>query len=160
DQRVRRQLPPRATSKQLLLLLHALEQTQPGGETSMAPIWHELAGRIRRRGLVVILSDCFDRLEELIRALRNLRFKRHEVLLFHILAPEEIEFPFKRWTQFRNLETTDHRLLVDPLQLRTDYLQRFQAFCRQLREQAGQMEVDYHLMRTDEPLDRALGLYL
>jgi uncharacterized protein (DUF58 family) len=160
DTRVRQMIPPRANAKHLLNLLHTLEETQPGGETSMAPIWHELASQIKRRGLVIILSDCFDQIGPLMHALRHFRHRRHEVLLFHILAPEEIEFPFKKWTQFRNLEVRDHKLLVDPKQLRKEYLRNFQTFCKQLREQAGQMEIDYHLMRTDEPVERALGIYL
>jgi len=82
------------------------------------------------------------------------------VLLFHILAPEEIEFPFRKMTQFRDLEVTEHKLLVDPQALRKEYLKNFQAFCQQLRDQAGQMQIDYHLMRTDEPVERALGIYL
>lgn len=160
DTRLRQLIPPRANSKHLLHLLHTLERTQPGGETSLAPIWHELAGRLKRRGMVVILSDCFDQIGPLARALRHFRHQGHEVLLFHLLAPEEIEFPFTKWTQFRNLETAGHKLLVDPQRLRKEYLANFQAFCQELRERARQMEVDYHLMRTDEPVDRALGIYL
>jgi uncharacterized protein (DUF58 family) len=160
DTRVRQILPPRANVKHLLRVLHTLEQTRPGGETSMAPLWHELAGQLPRRGLVVVLSDCFDQLDALLRALRHFRHQKHEVLLFHVLAPEEIEFPFKKMTQFRNLEVSDHRLLVDPQQLRREYLKNFEAFCHQLRHQAGQAQIDYHLLRTDEPVDRALGVYL
>lgn len=160
DTRVRQVIPPRASSKHLLRLLHALEQTQPGGETSMAPIWHELAGQFKRRGMVIILSDCFDQLAPLMRALRHFRHRRHEVLLFHILAPEEVEFPFKKWTQFRNLEVRADKLLVDPQQLRKEYLKNFRTFCDQLRNQVGQMQIDYHMIRTDEPVERALGIYL
>lgn len=160
DTRVRQMLPPRASSKHLLRLLEALEKTEPGGETSMAPLWHNLAGQLRRRGLIIILSDCFDQMQPLLRALRHFRHRRHEVLLFHILAPEECEFPFRKWTQFRNLEVRDHKLLVDPQRLRKEYLENFNNFCRELREQAGQMQIDYHRMRTDEPVDRALGIYL
>jgi uncharacterized protein (DUF58 family) len=160
DTRLRQMIPPRASPKHLLLLLHALEQTYPGGETSLAPIWHELAGQFKRRGMVIVLSDCFDQLAPLMRALRHFRYHGHEVILFHILAPEEIEFPFTRWTQFRSLEVRDQKLLVDPKQLRKDYLANFNAFCQQLREQTGQLQIDYHRMRTDEPVDRALGVYL
>jgi uncharacterized protein (DUF58 family) len=160
DTRVRQMIPPRANSKHLLHLLNVLEQTQPGGETSLAPLWHELAGQIHRRGLIVILSDCFDQMNPLINALRHFRHQRHEVLLFHVLAPEEIEFPFRKWTQFRNLEVAGHKLLVDPQQLRKEYLKNFQAFCKELRDRVGQMQIDYHLMRTDEPVERALGIYL
>ena len=160
DTRLRQQIPPRANAKQLPQIIAALEKTQPGGETALAPLWHELAARIKCRGLVVILSDCFEQLRPLLQALRRFRHQGHEVLLFHVLAPEEIDFPFTQWTQFRNLEVTGHKVLVDPRQLRQEYLRNFQAFCKELREQTGNMQVDYHLLRTDEPVDVALGLYL
>jgi uncharacterized protein (DUF58 family) len=160
DTRVRQHITPKANTKHLLRLIQLLEATRPGGETSMAPIWHDLAGQLQRRGLVVVLSDCFEQIGPLMHALRHFRHQRHEVLLFHILAPEEIEFPFRKMTQFRNLEVAGHKLLVDPQALRKEYLKNFQTFCQQLRDQAGQMQVDYHLMRTDEPVERALGIYL
>jgi uncharacterized protein (DUF58 family) len=160
DNRLRRLLAPRSTSKHLLTLLRALEETQPGGETAMAPLWHQLAGQFKQRGLVIILSDCFEQVGPLLRALQHFRHRRHEVIVFHILAPEEIEFPFKRMTQFRNLEVSGHRLLVDPQRLRKEYQENFQRFCQELRDAAGRAQVDYHQMRTDEPVDRALGIYL
>jgi uncharacterized protein (DUF58 family) len=120
-----------------------------------------LAGhQIKRRGLVIILSDCFDDLDRVVMALRHFRHRRHEVTLFHVLAPEEIEFPFRRLTQFQNLESQAHKVLVDSARLRQEYLERFGAFCHQLRDRAHCMGVDYHLLRTDEPVDRALGIYL
>jgi uncharacterized protein (DUF58 family) len=160
DIKVRQILPPHSNSKHLMRLLRALETTGPGGETSLAPLWHNVAGRIKKRGMVIILSDCFDKIDPLLYALRHLRHQGHEILLLQLLAPEEIEFPFRKMTQFRNLEAAGHRLFVDPQQLRQEYLKNFTAFCDQLRTQAGNMQVDYHLMRTDEPLDKALGIYL
>jgi uncharacterized protein (DUF58 family) len=160
DTRARELIAPRANAKHLLHLINTLETTSPGGETSLAPIWHRLAGQLRRRGLIVILSDCFDKIGPLMHALRHFRHQRHEVLLFHILAPEEMEFPFQRWTQFRSLETAGHKMLVDPKRLRKEYLKNFQAFCQELREQTGHAAIDYHMMRTDEPVERALGIYL
>ncbi len=123
-------------------------------------MWHQIADQLKRRGLVIILSDCFDQAADLLRALQHLRHRRHEVVLFHILAPEEIEFPYKKWTQFRNLEVTGHKLLVDPQRLRKEYLTNFERFCKELRDTCGKTQVDYHLLRTDEPADRALGIYL
>ena len=160
DTKVRKLLPPKASSKHLMQVINTLQEAHPGGETAMAPLWHSLAEQFTRRGMVVILSDCFDNVEALLRALRHFRHRRHEVLLFHILAPEEIEFPYNRWTQFRNLEVLGHKLLVDPQRLRREYLKNFRTFCKDLRDQAGQMQIDYHLLRTDEPVDRALGVYL
>lgn len=161
DTRLRAMIPAKSASKHLLRIIRMLEATKPGGETELAPIWHDLAGhQIRRRGMVVILSDCFDDVDRLLRALQHFRHKRHEVLLFHVLAPEEIEFPFSRLTQFRNLEIAADKLLVDPYRLRSEYLKNFQTFCNTLKDRAGGMRIDYHLLRTDEPVERALGIYL
>jgi hypothetical protein len=81
-------------------------------------------------------------------------------MLFHILAPEEIEFPFSRWTQFRSLESAGERQLVDPQRMRKEYLANFERFRTGLREACGKTQVDYHLLTTDQPVERALGLYL
>jgi uncharacterized protein (DUF58 family) len=145
---------------QLPRILQMLESAKPGGETGLATLWHDLANRVVRRGLVVILSDCFDQLAPLLLALRNLRHRRHDVILFHILAPEEMEFPFHKMTQFRNLEQPGQKLLLDPAQLRAEYLRNFNAFCQELRTQAADMGIDYHLLRTDDSAERALGAYL
>ncbi len=160
DHKIRTTLPPHAGPKQLPRILQALEAGQPGGETGLAPLWHDLAGRVRRKGMFIILSDCFDKLPDLLLALRNLRHRRHDVLLLHILAPEEIEFPFRRMTQFRNLEQPGHKLLLDAAQMRQEYLKNFRTFCDGLRIGARDMQIDYHLLRTDEPVERALGHYL
>jgi uncharacterized protein (DUF58 family) len=157
---VRTFLKPRASSKHLLQLLRALEVAKPEGETGLAPLWHQVAEKVKQRGLIIILSDCFEQIGPLLRALQHFRHRKHEVMLFHILAPEEIEFPFKKWTQFRNLELASHRLLVDPQRLRKEYLRNFEQFRQDLRDSCGKAQVDYHLLRTDEPVDRALGIYL
>jgi len=161
DTKVRAIIPPKASPKHLLQVLTTLERTQPGGETAMAPLWHELAGHhLKRRGMVIILSDFFDRLDDLVKALQHLRHRHHEVMLLHILAPEELEFPYKRLTQFRDLEATSQKVLVDTRRLRDDYLRNFEQFRKDLKDRAGKLRVDYHVMRTDEPVDRALGIYL
>jgi uncharacterized protein (DUF58 family) len=160
DHRLRTLLPRRSTSKQLMQILHTLEKTAPGGETNLAPIWDRLAGQLRGRGMLLIFSDCFDQLSGLIHALRHLRHRRHEILLFHIVAPEEIEFPFTRRMQFRHLEAPEQHRLVDPSAVRAEYRKNFDTFCQSLRMQAANLQIDYHLMRTDEPVDRALGVYL
>jgi hypothetical protein len=89
-----------------------------------------------------------------------LRHRLHDVLLLHILAPDEIEFSFRRMTQFRNLEHTGQKVLLDAAQLRQEYLKNFQTFCEGLRTGARDMQIDYHQMRTDEPVEHALGHYL
>ena len=160
DTRLRAFLKPRANSKHLLQVITTLEQARPEGETALAPLWHQVADQVKQRGLVVILSDCFDQAPALLRALQHLRHRRHEVVLFHLIAPDEAEFPFKKWTQFRNLEVFGNKLLVDPQRLRKEYLANFERFCQELRQACNRTQVDYHLMRTDQPVERALGIYL
>ena len=84
----------------------------------------------------------------------------HEVLLFHVVAPEEEEFPFARPTQFRNLEIAGHRKLVDPHQLRQHYLEQYNEFCSELVRRCRSVGVDYQKIRTDEPYHIALGAFL
>jgi uncharacterized protein (DUF58 family) len=161
DTKVRSLIPPKANPKHLLQILTTLEKTEPGGETAMAPLWHELAGHhMKRRGMIFILSDFFDNLDSLMKALQHLRHRHHEVVLLHVLAPEELEFPYKRLTQFRNLEARENKVLVDARRLRDDYLHNFEKFRSELKQRAGKLRIDYHLLRTDDPVDRALGIYL
>jgi uncharacterized protein (DUF58 family) len=161
DTKLRAMVPPKASAKHLLALLQTLERTKPGGETKLAPIWDSLAGQhLKRRGLVVLLSDCFDDAADLGRALQHLRYRHHEVLLFHILAPEEIDFPFRNPTRFRNIERVGHEVTSDPRRLREEYLRNFSAWQSALRRKAEDYRVDYVPLRTDEPVDRALGGYL
>lgn len=160
DTRIRSVLQPKTQSKHLMHIIDALEKTSPGGETSLAPIWHEWNHQIKKRGMIVIFSDCFDNIDHLVHALRHFRHQRHEVLLFHILAPEELTFPFKKWTQFRNLENSSHKVMVDAQRIRKEYLEKFQAFQTELQSKCRQLQIDYHLMQTNEPVDRALGIYL
>jgi uncharacterized protein (DUF58 family) len=161
DTKPRAFVPPKASAKHLLTLLTALSATKPGGETSLSAVWQDIAGRhLKRRGMVVILSDCFDDPEQLGRALRRLRYHRHEVMLFHILAPEELEFPFRSATKFRDLERPGSQVLFDARRLREEYLKNVDAYRRVLRQAAEDQHIDYHLLRTDEPVDRALGAYL
>lgn len=161
DTRPRQWIPPKARSKHLLTLLAALTAASPGGETSLADVWQDVAGRhLARRGLVVLLSDCFDDADTLARALRRLRYHRHEVMLFQVMAPEELDFPFESVTKFRDLERTGLTVQYDARRLREEYVQNVEAHRARLRAAAQDLHVDYHLLRTDEPVDRALGAYL
>lgn len=160
DNAVRGMVPPRSAPGHFSVVCQALEATSIGGETSLASILHTLAERIWRRGLVIILSDAFDPIDDLVSALRHLRHRHHEVLLLHILAPEEEAFPFRRSARFRDLEHPGRQLRVDPLALRAAYLERFNAFCADLKERARGMRVDYHKASTAEPVETTLLNFL
>jgi uncharacterized protein (DUF58 family) len=160
DDSVRAMIPPRSAPNHFSVLCKVLEDTRTGGETPLSGILHALAERIRRRGLVIILSDGFDQIDALSNALRHLRHRHHEVLFFHTLAPEEEEFPFRRSSRFRNLERPDHQLRVDPATLRAGYLERFNAFRQTLKERIRAMDADYHMASTGEAIETTLLDYL
>ena len=115
---------------------------------------------LKRRSLVFVISDLLDNVERLLAAIKELRHSRHEVVLLHIVAPEEEEFPFARPTKFRNIERLTHRVLVDPHRLRKHYLENYRRFIRELSAGCGALGVDYFKLLTSEPYDRALGEYL
>lgn len=160
DADLRAAIPPRSAPGHFAVVCRALEQAEPGGEAPLAAILDALAGRIKRRGLVIVLSDGFDRLDDLSRALRHLRHRRHEVLFLHVLAPEEETFPFQRPSRFRSLEVPGLTTRVDPNQIRAAYLERFAAFCRGLEDAVRAMGVDYHRASTAVPAERVVFDYL
>ncbi len=160
DTMLRDRVDPTSRSHNFVRIAELLEARAPGRETSLGALFQTLIPLIKRRSLVVILSDCFDELDPLTLALRMLRQRRHEVLLLHIVAPEEETFPFSKPTQFVNLERADHRVLTDPHRLRAEYRRRYARFCAALRSNAANAGVDYHKIVTDEPYAAALGAYL
>ncbi len=160
DTTLRRYIPARSRASHLRVILAELAGTEPGSETSVAEIFHDLADRVRRRGLIVIISDLFDNVDEILKALHHFRYRRHEVLLLHVMAEEELTFPFDRWSVFENLERAGHRIPLDPLSLRSEYLDRVGDFIRRLEIGCGQMNIDYVQLSTRQNFDIALAHYL
>ena len=160
DTQVRDRFEPSTSPQSFQRLVQMLDGRKPGGETSLAGVFEQVVPTIGRRSLIVILSDCFDRIEPLATALKQFRHARHEVVLFHIVAPEEEDFPFSKPTQFRSLERSGQRVLVDPLQLRAHYRKRYREFCTELVRLCGTIGVDYQKMLTSEPYQTALGAFL
>ncbi len=160
DSAIKAMLPARSAPGHFSVLCKALEDAKTGGEAPLSGILHALAERVRRRGLIIVMSDGFDNLDELASAIGHLRHRRHEVLFFQVLAPEEEDFPFRKPSRFRNLEKLDHLLRVDPAALRARYLENFRAHCDGLKERVQGMNADYHRVNTGTPPDRALLDYL
>ncbi|NLF09189.1 MAG: DUF58 domain-containing protein [Pirellulaceae bacterium] len=159
DNEVRTLLRPAGHPSHLNDLLEAIAGAEGGGKSSLGPVFHELAERLRRRGIVVILSDLLDDFQQIVVGLKHLRHRRHEVVLMHVLDPAEIDFPFDEPTLFLGLEDAVE-LPAEPRAIRaayraelTAYLRRIQAFCRSA-------EIDYVQMQTDRSLEAALAGYL
>jgi len=153
-------VPPRAKRDYLIQILHALENRGPAGETNVAKILEEIAGQIKRRGLVVLVSDLLDDPEQILNGLRQFRFKGNDVIVFHLLDQAELELPFEGNILFEDLEATNLQVITDPRAIRTTYRQVVQEFITNMRQQCHDNAIDYQLLSTATPLDRALASYL
>jgi uncharacterized protein (DUF58 family) len=160
DTRVRTYLPPRARTGHLRLLAEELQAVRPGGETELARVFHELVPRLHRRGLLVVLSDCFGDAQGFLSALAHLRHARHEILIFQIFHRDELEFPFRQWTRFDCLEVDGKRHLVDPNHLREAYRANLERWRAELRQGCHRHRIDLVPLVTDQPYADALAEYL
>ncbi len=159
DEGLRRHLPPSGRRTQLLSVADALEREAPSGKSGVARALQETAADVSHQGLAVVISDFLDEPQAVIRALKLYRHKRFEVVVFHLLHADEVDFPFDGTIRFEDLEIS-RRVTADPKaiggnyrRLVSDYVQEYQALCR--RE-----GIDYQLFRTDVPLETALVRYL
>ncbi|MFN0050642.1 MAG: DUF58 domain-containing protein [Planctomycetales bacterium] len=140
-------------------LCHVMDGASAEGETSLGPILHDLAERIRKRGLVVIVSDLFDDVPALMLGLKHLRHRRHEVLVLQVIDPAEQDFPFVDPTLFKGLERLPEQL-TEPRSLRQAYQREFERFLTELERGCRELHMDYARLRTDQPLDVALRSFL
>jgi uncharacterized protein (DUF58 family) len=159
DNQIRNFLRPSSQGSHLKEIVRVMNRGAAHERTRIAPIMHELAERIGKRAIVVLLSDIFDEVPDTLAGLKHLRYKRHEVVVFHVLDQAEVEFPFQEATLFRGLEQWPE-LLTDPRSLRTGYLDQFAAFLDQLKRGCREQNVDYVQLRTDMDLSVALSGYL
>jgi uncharacterized protein (DUF58 family) len=159
DNEVRALVRPSSSPSHLEQIIHVMEESAPERKTATGPIFHDLAERFRKRGLVVILSDLFDDVDSMMAGLKHFRHRRHDVILLHVLDPAELDFPFRRVTLFRGLEQLPD-VLVEPRSLRRAYLREFEQYVRRLKTGCRMRRIDYVQMRTDRPLGLALSSYL
>ncbi|MFZ1932852.1 MAG: DUF58 domain-containing protein [Thermoguttaceae bacterium] len=159
DSEIRSLVRASSNPSHLKEILHVMEGTSAERKTSIGPIFHDLAERIKRRGIVIVLSDLFDDVDSLIKGLKHLRHRRHEVILMHVLDPAEVDFPFERITLFRGLENLPS-VLVEPRAIRNAYLAEFGRYLRKLQTGCRAHAIDYVAMRTDRALEVTLASYL
>jgi uncharacterized protein (DUF58 family) len=159
DNQVRNFLRPSSQPSHLKEIVTRMNRGQPREKTRLAPIFHDLAERLNRRAIVVLLSDLFDEPADLLAGLQHLRYKRHEVVVLHLLDPAELEFPFQEATLFRGLEEFPE-LLTDPRSLRQGYLEQLATFLTEVQRGCRSQNIDYVQLRTDADLGVALSGYL
>ncbi|MCY3024170.1 MAG: DUF58 domain-containing protein [Planctomycetota bacterium] len=159
DTAVRTFLPARLRQSHLQHILTTLEDCQPGGETDLAQPLHNVAETIKKRGLVVLISDLLGDIEPLSYALQHLKFAGHDVIVFQVLDPHEMDFPFDQVTEFTDLESGE-KLTTAGRSIRDQYLKQFNAHQAAIRDALADLKIDYALFDTRMPLDAALAEYL
>ena len=156
---IEKMIPPKATRNYLFAILKELETTLPGGETSAAAVLQDLAATLKRRGIIILISDLLDDPEAVAKGLKQIRSRGSEVIVFHLLDREELRFPFKEPSLFQDLEQ-DLSLLADPQAIRPAYLEALRSLTDEYRQTCVAHQIDYTLFDTSVGLDRALLRYL
>jgi uncharacterized protein (DUF58 family) len=160
DNKVRSFIPSKSIPSQLMRILRTIDATTAEQESGIAPILHEVAERIDRRGMVVLISDLFEDAGKLIEAMHHLRHKRHEVILLQVMANDELDFPFRKWSLFENLERGAEKIRLDPALMRSNYLEALARHQQALKDGLAKLHVSHLLLNTSRPFDEVLSTYL
>jgi uncharacterized protein (DUF58 family) len=154
-----RHLPPRRNPAHLRLVLDALEEVRPQGASDLPRVLHELAETVRQRALVVVISDLFMDPEELAGCFGHLRFRRHDVAVFHLLDPQELRFDFRRPTRFVDMEGGSV-LFADPVDIAARYRQALDGWLAAIRHIVLEQGNDHHRVGLDESYEKVLARFL
>jgi uncharacterized protein (DUF58 family) len=159
DDEIRHYVKPSGRQGQLPRLLHAINDAEPRARTNFSRPFHHFQEFLRRRGMVVVISDFYEDPAAVIRTVEPLRYRGNEVVMFHVLDPMEIEPVLKDPVILVDMETED-RMEVSPEFASNEYRNRMGAHLEQLDEKAQAAGLDYFLLSTNLPLDAALRQYL
>jgi len=159
DSAWRAELPASSQMGHMTAVCKTLEELESRDKTGMGPLLEELADRVSRRGIIALVSDCFDNVDAMLKGLKHLRYRGHEVIVFHILHRDEVEFPLDGNVRFADLEGAQE-LMTRPHLLRPAYLRAVNDYLAQFERGCDAGRIDYIRMVTDRPLASALGEYL
>jgi uncharacterized protein (DUF58 family) len=159
DDRIRVNIPARSKRSHLNVILSQMKNISSGPETHIAPVLHQTAEVIKKRGLIILISDLLDSPEDILSGLQHFRYKGHEVVVFHILDPQELKLDFPQRTRFLDMESGEE-IITEPWHIQEDYQRHMEAFCNYYKIQCRQNNIDYVLLPTDTSLDLALSEYL
>ncbi len=152
-------IPARSRRTHLSVLLKTLQHNRPLGRTHLAEVLHKLAERTQRRGIVILISDLLDDVDDVKRGLAHLKYLGHDVILFHLMDRQELELDYEGLVQFEDLES-DRVVRAFPESIQATFKRNVEQFMEQVRTHAHDNAIDYCLMNTSEPLDRAFLAYL
>ena len=158
DESIRSFIPPKSTPSHLNSLLNVLDVESPGADTKIEPVLHEMAERINKRGLVIIISDLFDDPNNIMNGLKHFRHSKQEVILFHILDRNELEFDFNARTKFVDMESGEE-ITTDPWHVKSDYKNLIKGLQNYYKRECRLNLIDYVPLFTDDSLDKGLNEY-
>lgn len=153
-------VPARSLRRQFFQVLKVLDDLPAGTGTDLGAVLHRVAERVPRRGLVILLSDLMDEPSRIVEGLKHFRHRGHEVIVFQILDPREIDLDYRGEVEFEALEEPGLRVRLEPAHLRAAYRERFEAWRAHLRRECRRQRVDLVEITTDTPFARGLGAYL
>ena len=159
DSELKQYIAPKSTMSVVRTIASELEKVKPEPRTNIAALLHEFANRITNRGFVILFSDLLDNVEQFMKGLDHLRYRGHNVIVFHVLDPFELTFPFDGSMKFIGLEN-DGDVVTQPKRVRAKYLEELQKFLRHVKTSCERRQVDYLLVNTAKPLDEVLSAYL
>jgi len=159
DTKIKKYLPPNSRQSYLGEILKALDSTTPANETGTADALDSLAERISRRGLVIIISDFFDKPESVLNALKHFRHQKHEVVAFQVLDQRELDFKFGKSAVFKDMETGEE-IVTQPYHINKSYTKAVEEHINLIKRECYSHNIDYHLINTSMPYDKALRDYL
>lgn len=152
-------IPPRSRITHLHVIINALTELKTAGKSNISTVLNEFIEKISRRSLIIVISDFFDDTRNLIHQLKYFQFKKSEIILFQILDPYELTFPFETVTFFESMED-ERRILADPKSMKDQYLSEINRFLEQLKQSCHENQIDYLLIDSSTPLDQALIKFL
>ena len=158
DKKVDISIPPKSKVSHLNYLLQVLDNTKINGETKISYVLHSLAESIKKRGLIILISDLIDDQQDVLEGLRHFRYKGHEVIIFHIIDNKEKEFNFNSPVNFIDLENNDS-IKTDPRQIKADYKEAFIEFCENYKKECSKNHIDYIPVNTSDSIDKTLIQY-
>ena len=159
DEKIRKFIPPRAAPSHANIIMGALDKIQSANDTQIRPTLDYMAERIKKRGLVILISDLLDDPAQVLMGLNHFRHNKQEMIVFHLLDRQELEFLFGNRTKFRDLET-DETITTEPWHIRSAYQELIEMHQRKYRLGCRNQRIDYVPLFTDQPLDLALNEYL
>ncbi len=160
DEEPLQRVPTRSMRKQLFQVLKVLDNLPEGQGTLLGHVLHRVAERVHRRGLVILFSDLMDDADKILDGLKHFRHQGHEVLVFQILDPREVDLDFSGEVEFESLEQPGRKVRIEPAHMKSGYQKRFQAWRDHLRRECRRQKIDLVPLTTDTPFDKGLGLYL